>query len=312
MSPALVAPPQPDETFTLADFADDGVIWSASRRGTVDSDGVRWIVTSESGWHDGPPVRLDQTNQARADGAQLSQQWRAARTVVLGGSAHLPPGYPEATIDGVRRRWLGLCASGPRVGHLSAVAADGVGQALPQVVVSAAPKASVIVGTGWERRFSWQITMTSADPLKYSTDDKPVTCGLPQPSGGLVYPLTYPLDYHTSTETGQVTIVNTGTAVSWPRLLITGPFDQPTVANPDTGDTVTIGLTDPNPDDYLLIDTNPLTRRVLLNGAASRRAAARVSGLWVPCAPNTSTRLRYRALTYSTSRLTVVAPSASW
>lgn len=105
------------------------------------------------------------------------------------------------------------------------------------------------------------------DPLKYGQSQSG-TAGLPSTTGGLAYPLTYPLAYGTVTA-GTTSATNVGSADSHPLLTVTGPQDsagfQITVIEDGLTLQYTGGL---GATDSVVIDTG--TGSVLLNGTDRR------------------------------------------
>lgn len=103
-----------------------------------------------------------------------------------------------------------------------------------------------------------------ADPRRYSLTERRVTSSLPSSSGGLVYPLTYPLDYGTSSS-GAATAYNDG-AVAAP-LVVTfrGPLVNPVLVASDWRLAFNITLA---AGETLIADTAEGT--ALLNGTADR------------------------------------------
>jgi hypothetical protein len=78
--------------------------------------------------------------------------------------------------------------------------------------------------------FTFAVDMLAVDPRRYtlgpdgdgSSGVEVVSTGLPSAGTGLVYPITYPLDYGTPGNIGRITVHNTGTAMSFSILEVTG------------------------------------------------------------------------------------------
>lgn len=71
---------------------------------------------------------------------------------------------------------------------------------------------------------SAEVQLRAKDPWAYSAEHAGSTA-MPEPGGGLVYPLTYPLTYGTAAVDGRVVLTNAGTAPSWPTYTVWGPID---------------------------------------------------------------------------------------
>jgi hypothetical protein len=63
------------------------------------------------------------------------------------------------------------------------------------------------------------------DPMKYGATQNQST-GLPTSSGGLTYPLVYPLNYGSTGASGRVTVSNPGSAPMSPQFTVVGPIDS--------------------------------------------------------------------------------------
>lgn len=67
------------------------------------------------------------------------------------------------------------------------------------------------------------IPLKAADPKRYGPIVSPApSTGLPQPGTGIPYPITYPIDYGTPGDPGQLVLTNEGTSYTVPDLVITG------------------------------------------------------------------------------------------
>jgi len=57
-----------------------------------DNNGVRWGISSTTGWYDGAPVRLRTTPRSQADGDYRSRSRFGGRTIQLNGWVKAPTG----------------------------------------------------------------------------------------------------------------------------------------------------------------------------------------------------------------------------
>lgn len=103
-----------------------------------------------------------------------------------------------------------------------------------------------------------------ADPRRYRLTPRTGTVTLPSVSGGLTYPLTYPLEYGTASSTGMVA-PNEGGADTPLRVTFTGPLTNPQLASPDWRMGFDLTLT---AGETLVVDTAEGT--ALLDGTADR------------------------------------------
>lgn len=131
------------------------------------------------------------------------------------------------------------------------------------------------------------------DPLKYG-EQLYDTTGLATSSGGLTYPLTYPLNYGSAGNLGRITATNPGSADASLILTVSGPIDAQgfSVTTIEDGVTLTYNAA-LGANDTVVIDTR--VGSVILNGTADRRALLSYSQ-W-PVIPANSTRtIQFSAL----------------
>jgi hypothetical protein len=259
---------------------------------TVDDFGVEWWVTSEQGWAATPPVRLTLTDRPERHGAFDAPSYRGPRVITLEGTAIAPD---RAAKESAKDR-------------LAAVLADG-SALLPLVVTEPHRTRRALVRLGAESKiadrkagaFEFSLTMTAPDPLRYSYGLNASTCPLPSSSGGVTFPLSFPLDFGTGSSGGRLLLDNAGTAPTWPVWRISGPCVQPVVTNTATGEELAFELT-LQEGEFLVIDTD--ARSVLLQGTASRRSALLPGSDWFALRPG-ATAVLFRARDYApAARLT--------
>lgn len=138
-------------------------------------------------------------------------------------------------------------------------------------------------GEGLTTAATWQASLRAADPRLYGGTLRSVTLDpTTAPSGGLVWPLTWPLSFQaTAGVAGTVTIVNAGT-VSAPAVFdFRGPWVDPWIKNESTGVTfytrgVVLGAAD-----HLVVDLAAAgANRVRLNGVGRLGYADLRRGDW--------------------------------
>ncbi|WP_433382818.1 phage distal tail protein [Streptosporangium sp. CA-115845] len=107
-----------------------------------------------------------------------------------------------------------------------------------------------------------------ADPRLYEPAEQSVTIGAPTGgSGGLVYPLAYPLVYGTAPVPNTATCINTGNAETNPLVTFTGPLTVPRLVNGTLGWALIFDIDLPA-GQTLIVDTDRGT--ALLNGTTDR------------------------------------------
>lgn len=286
--------------------------WTAGDTGLVDANGTTWMVKpGTSGIFDGPDVRLNQSPFPNADGGQRSRNFRIPRAMVIPGSAK---GLTVAGTEASRRAYVGLLSGGVQ-STLSITFLDGV-TLTTQVELGGIPKATPANGL----EFDWQLTLSAVDPYLYGVAQTYSTA-LPSASGGLDWSTGGGLDWATggglnwgiAGSTGLMTLVNNGFEESWPVFTINAPTDGATLINPiavDTGrgnqlaytDTLILG-------DVVVINTSPLNRSVLKNGAPYRVNLTTAQFFSVP--PQSSVTVQFQGTSSSTTAvLNASLPSA--
>ncbi len=80
------------------------------------------------------------------------------------------------------------------------------------------------------------IQWVATDARRYSVAEQRVPVGLPSPpSGGLAFPLVFPLDFGAGQSGGMVTVTNSGNAATWPVWEVQGPVTGPIIRHVGTG-----------------------------------------------------------------------------
>jgi hypothetical protein len=118
------------------------------------------------------------------------------------------------------------------------------------------------------------VQFTAADPLWYSSTLHSVSTGLPSPTAGLTYPVTYDVPFGASSG-GSASVTNAGNYATAPLITITGPCTNPYVSLGSA--TMKLNLT-LGVSDVVVIDMAAMT--VTLNGADRQNAPAFGSAWW--------------------------------
>lgn len=165
--------------------------------------------------------------------------------------------------------------------------------------------------------FRYVIQLAAPDPFKYGTTTHVAGNSLPVSAGGLDWTDPTGLDWTDTvglswgvpSSTGVVTMLNNGTAEAWPTFTITAGSNsliKPTITNVFTGQTLAYNGT-LNPNDILVITTNPFGRSVLLNGTADRRPLL-TRAEWFSIPAGTTGAAAFSATSFSSTAFL----SASW
>lgn len=163
----------------------------------------------------------------------------------------------------------------------------------------------------WQKTF--QVGMVAEDPRIYSDTlyARTVAAGGVAEITDRSYDKRYDYGYGAGQITGQLVLANNGNALSWPVITVFGPGVNPTVTNATTGESIKVIYT-LGASEYLVIDTNPLFRGVLLNNQASRYSAIDfLNTEWWGLAPGLNdTRLTFSS--FSTGAAMTISYRDAW
>ena len=176
------------------------------------------------GWRDTADVAVADSLRPQAHGAYAGSVYADAATVTF---TFMLRGTPAAKLLAL----AAIEAHTPLDGvERELVVDDGSGAEyrLGRVIARSIPQDRHFEHGPLECSIQWRC----ADPRRYALTEQSATVGLPTTTGGLAYPLTYPLDYGTSTA-GQRTATNAGNADAPATLVFRGPLTNPELVNLD-------------------------------------------------------------------------------
>jgi hypothetical protein len=236
--------------------------WTAVANNEPESDvnGCTWAIGDIDGWFGGLSVRSMAAERTIGDGAFDGPIYMGSRRVTVSGMLAAPT--PEALQVGMDRI-AAVLTSGARGGTLI------VDEPTRGLVRSTFCR---LDSQGRAKRTSalsadWQITLFCPDPLRYGSA-RTVSTGLPTSGGGLAYPLTYPLDYGSLGNTGQLVLSNAGTADAPILFSVRGSLPQGFELSA-AGGRLTYPVEVPAGQ---VIDIDTAAGTVLVESTASRRA----------------------------------------
>lgn len=226
--------------------------------GTVDSNGVSWILQKVDGW-DGPPSVGSVIQRSADHGGWAAAQFYGPRLVTLTVMASAPS---QALRDQAAEQLI-QCVP------ISDLATFVYGEAVPkQAAVRQVGGAKISEKKMTLSDVVFTIPLVAPDPRKYSTTAGLATATLPAPAiNPLTFPVTLPIGFPGATPAldSAVTCVNSGTFETRPAISFTGPIINPVINNAATGQVISFtGLT-MGAADQMVIDTD--TRQSFLNGS---------------------------------------------
>lgn len=254
------------DTYQLGDL-----VWNAR-----DADGVEWIVTKDKDWWVAPSRRVTHLDRPFADGFGRSRSWAGSRVLLFEGCMIAPT---RALRDQRLDELAAICGDG---GTVPLIGPGPDGQYRLDVEYTDPPDVEPLNSTA----VAWQWTLVATAPVKRSVTE--YTTGqipLPSTSGGLTFPITFPISFAATTTSGTALVTNGGRADTGLILRVDGPAPNPRINLARGTDVQTLrGNLTVEAGQWLTIDTAAKT--VMLNDVASRRGL--VAGVFPILAPGTS------------------------
>lgn len=210
------------------------------------------------GWRDAPETQVADSLRPQAHGAYPGDVFGESAVVTY---TFLLRGTPEAKALAVKALERNTRLDGVER-HLTVN--DGAGGAsyrLGRVIARTIPQGKHFRHGPLECSIQW----VCADPRRYSLTVQAGTVALATSSGGLVYPLDYPLDYGTTTS-GAAMVAQDGNADAPLSATFAGPLTDPVLTS-STGWRLAFDLS-LTPGETLVVDTGAGT--ALLDGTADR------------------------------------------
>jgi hypothetical protein len=256
--------------------------WSAGAPACIDNDGTEWSLAPLEGWHDSPPPRLSLEPRPSEHGAFDGDAYNDPRVITVSGKA-------KALTLPLAKKARDIASSvlgDPSLGLSTfKVYTEGLDSYQAAVRRSGQTKTAPIGGSAG---FAFSMLFTAPDPRRYSTTLLQPSTGLALPgTGGLVFPLTFPLTFGSGASGGELSIVNDGTTAVWPYWVITGPITGASITNVGTGETLTFStaFSIPSGGVTLTIDTD--SKAVTMQGVNYRSALT--TAQWFQLQPGTTT-----------------------
>lgn len=228
--------------------------------GGIDSNGVDWIVTQEAGWFSAPQIKTARVDKPSARGAVIGNEYRGARVIALSGEMAAPD---VVTLRQAQRQLLGICPSPKALYPIVSAEEDGM-----SLTANVKLDGSITTQPKSATTSIFSIQLVSPDPRRLSTSTKTSFAVLSSPgSGGVTYPVTYPVNYGTPGLPAAVSMTNNGTADSDMVIVFQGPLTTPYLYNVATGDYIGYNQTLAT-GDVVSIDTS--SGQVTFNGSQFR------------------------------------------
>jgi hypothetical protein len=212
-----------------------------------------WVFTSLTDWYALTDDKAPTVEKAQAHGAfGVGASWRSSAAVSF-RAAYLGDSRQEALLA---QQALGsVGATGPVVMSFT----DDLLRTHRRVTVE------TIVPADLHGRAVYEVDVhcLARDPRMYG-DAVSSTTGLPTTGGGLVFPVTFPLDFGEPGDPGRVQMTNAGSAPTAPTFAVAGGLDGFTLTEIDSGRRLVFDRQIP---DGATVTVNMAARRVLIDGS---------------------------------------------
>ncbi len=265
----------------------------------LDSNGVWWDVNYPdglTGWGS-TATTVTMTQKAAADGGFPSPSFKTPRVVSVSGGFTAPTNRLAAQAKSTLEKTI---ASMPQLS-----VDEGLG------FQSITFRQQDIVTPTWQNELSvdYSFQGVSADSRKFGSLTTKTT-GLPSSTGGLTWPVTWPITWTGVTNSGVISIPNTGNTLAPVTLRITGPVIGPMVTHVGSGLSLVFSTSlSLGPGEYLDVDMD--NRTVLAQGQQSRSGYVTSRG-WFSADPGPN-QYAFQAQVFSPSaQLSVTVPSGAW
>lgn len=262
--------------------------------GSTDSNGCDWILTKESGWFGSPAIKTARTDKPAARGLFRGNEFRGGRVMTIEGTLAAPN---VNALRAAQRAIAGICPDPHAQYPLTVIDENGYG-----LYANVALDGEILTTPISALSVDFSLQLVAPDPRKFSSTPTTLTTLLASGgSGGVMYPVTYPVSYGVPGAPGAVTLTNNGTAEADPLCVLTGPLTNPSLIRGDTGDTVTYNGT-LTATDTVVIDFG--SGNVTLNGVNRRPLVTALNWFSIPA--QTSIDLLFRSANVAdTGRLSV-------
>lgn len=262
----------------------------------IDAQGTIWVLQKFEGWAEAPPPRTSLVTRPGEHGAYDGPAYLPPRALTLEGTA-----LAQSRTAAWRARDIISSVCGDPALGLSTLVVTQANYLTRRMAVRRSGDTKTMPISAYA--FRWSMILVAPDPRRYDDTLSTDSVGLPQPpSGGLVFPLVFPLTFGGTLSGGQMSLTNAGTMATWPTWVVGGPLDGPRITNLDTGQELVFDpdLTLDGSD--LIIDTDAKTVRLGAQSARDRLLVAQ----WFPLRPGT-TAVRFSAAAGSDPAASLIA-----
>jgi hypothetical protein len=266
--------------------------------GSVDGFGVGWTITKFDGWGS-PQSNVNFTTRGRGHGATSTDPYHSPRFMTIEGLVSAPD------LAGLDAAFYRLAAA-VTLGQFQMVVAEAAG--VKQV---AAQRQGEVITTYLSNKLGkYSILIAAKDPFKYG-DAITASTALPSSSGGLTYPITYPLVYTGVSTSGVISIRNPGSDPSPVYLRIDGAIPAGGWSVNHLGQQVTLSFASSlalGAGEFVTVDMQ--RREVLAQGQAARNGYVTSRG-WFLLDPGRND-ISFSSVAYDPTALLTLTTYPAW
>lgn len=232
-------------------------------RGYLLGDDEKTFMDQITGWDDLPGIESANTQRANSHGSWVGNKLADERTITWEG--RFSPTLPELWADQLKE--LRSALSLPLGTEEYPIVVRSIGET--KLCYGAVVNRSIPMNRAYGYYgANVSVQFLCSDPRRYSLNQNDWNLALPPVTeNGLVYPLSYPLNYGEEVTSSSGSLVNDGDVITPVTLTFYGPVTNPTLLNKTTGTklqfNIVLGATD-----FLAINTR--TGTVMMNGVADR------------------------------------------
>ena len=245
--------------------------WQMEFNGLLIGDTTDFSIATIAGLAELPPVRSHDQVLLRTDGASPGDDFIGSRTLIV--SLEIDLRNSATTFDDFARAFVPGGTPQPMVMQIPQIAGG-----IKTRVYGRPRRRSAPINLEWLYELPVIIfEFDCADPRIYA--DAPVSHvgrTLAAATGGLTWPLTFPLDWGTF-NAGTFTATNAGNVPAPAVFTFHGPLTTPRVENITQGSTLEFNIA-LSAGETLVVDTG--ARTALLNATASRSSALTAASVW--------------------------------
>jgi len=264
--------------------------------GVARDDGVEVLLEGIDGW-DSPSGTLSVTQKPRSFGGWAGRSYLTPRDITIKGSI---TGPSTEVVSAVIDELIAACTLGPTT--------LTVDEASRSRFATVRRNGKVLAPWTSDTSADFSVQLVAPDPLRYAALS-PVSTGLPVTTGGLTFPVTFPITFTGSTATGVVRLVNAGNETAPLLFRIDGPVVAPSITHITTGNQVvfstdlTLGA-----GEFLTVD---MANRAVLAQGQSSRSGDLVSRGWFNLLPGAND-FQFQASVYSAGALLTASSFSAW